>query len=84
LSQKSFALASGTVTDTIPADFALTDENKADLIDIGHSVHRKRGRHDDGRFSHILASEFLCELPTFKVQYKGAGYGTAYINTVAT
>lgn len=84
LTGKSFALASGTVTDTIPADFKLIDENKADLIDMGHSVTANADGTTTVVFNNILATDVVSELPTIKIQYTGDGFGTAYTNTNAT
>lgn len=73
------ALASGTVTDTIPDDFVIT--NADELRSLGCEISA------DGKTvtkKNVEAGATTAVIPTIKVKYTGNGYGVAYSNTEAT
>lgn len=73
------ALANGTVEDTIPEDFVIT--NADDLRSAGCEISA------DGKTvikKNVEAGATTVKIPTIKVKYTGNGYGVAYSNTEAT
>ncbi|MCK9478214.1 MAG: VWA domain-containing protein [Firmicutes bacterium] len=80
LTKKSFALALGDVVDTIPADFSLLEENRQDLLEMGHQIIDNEDGTTTITFKDILATEDESFLPVIKVKYTGNGFGSAYLN----
>lgn len=74
---------SGTVVDTIPADFKLTDSSINDLEENGWTI----TDNDDGTTTisktNVLANETGSSV-TYKIEYQGSGYGATFTNTAAT
>lgn len=73
------ALANGTVKDTIPEDFMIT--NADELRSAGCEISA------DGKTvikKNVEAGATTVTIPTIKVKYTGNGYGVAYSNTEAT
>lgn len=74
---------SGTVVDTIPADFKLTDSSINDLEKNGWTI----TDNDDGTTTiskaNVLANETGSSV-TYEIEYQGSGYGATFTNTAAT
>lgn len=82
IAQEVNNLAVGTVTDVIPADFAVT--NIEALEAAGATVTVLESGETSISFPNITAGQTLVELPTIKVKYTGDNYGSTYSNSSAT
>ncbi len=72
----------GTIVDTIPADFTLTPESAAALVEAGWTV----TPNDDGTTTITkpnVQADIDGETFTYEIQYQGDGYGAEYTNVEA-
>lgn len=83
LTYRCYALATGVVTDTIPAGFALTDASKEDLLDQGVSVKENADGSTTLVFTDVVATDTVYNLPVYSIVSTGA-CGATYTNSSAT